>query len=325
MKKMYPDNPLEELPENHPVWTASGKFRVDKGKPFTLYGVQMGCKTVVIYSPQPLSGFWEDNLKNENKAIKARGQVAFELGANVIAYATGLEPPRPRLTEVEIFRDDARQDVRRGYLQVAQLHYGGADWRPAPKAMRNLMEEVRKVGLDVVLKTAEVRPTSEGIRDFWFFYVHGRNAFDVPAKDQLKELRFKLENGGLLFGDACCGSREFDKSFRDFMEALWADKKLKLEPIPPEDELYGKELNGVAITQVRCRREGPGGKGVDTEFRNVAPALEGIKINGRWVVIYSKYDIGCALERHKSPDCKGHDYASAVLLGKAAVLYALKR
>ena len=76
---------------------------------------------------------------------------------------------------------------------------------------------------------------------------------------------------------------------------------------------------------VRCRRPKPDGKGVDPEYRELAPALEGIKYNGRWVVIYSKYDLGCALERHKSSDCLGHDYDSAVRLGRAAVLYALKR
>jgi hypothetical protein len=43
------------------------------------------------------------------------------------------------------------------------------------------------------------------------------------------------------------------------------------------------------------------------------------------VVIYSKYDIGCALEKHQSTDCLGHDYDSAVVLARAAVLYALKR
>ena len=43
------------------------------------------------------------------------------------------------------------------------------------------------------------------------------------------------------------------------------------------------------------------------------------------MVIYSKYDVGCALENHQSSDCKGHDHASALRLGTAAVLYALKR
>jgi hypothetical protein len=75
---------------------------------------------------------------------------------------------------------------------------------------------------------------------------------------------------------------------------------------------------------VRCRREGPDTKRVNPEYQLVPPALEGLKSNGRWVVIYSRYDIGCALEKHQSTDCKGHDHASAVRLARAAILYALK-
>ena len=79
---------------------------------------------------------------------------------------------------------------------------------------------------------------------------------------------------------------------------LWAEEKLKLEPIPLSDELFGKELNGEQIKHVRCRRPKADGKGVDPEYRLLAPALEGIEYNGRWVVIYSRYDLGCALEQH---------------------------
>ena len=53
--------------------------------------------------------------------------------------------------------------------------------------------------------------------------------------------------------------------------------------------------------------------------------LEGIKIDGRWVVVYSKYDIGCAIEGHKAADCLGHDKDSALRIAAAVVLYSLKR
>jgi hypothetical protein len=53
--------------------------------------------------------------------------------------------------------------------------------------------------------------------------------------------------------------------------------------------------------------------------------LEGIKVDGRWVIIYSRYDIGCALEKNKSSACKGYDPDSAMKLATAALLYSLKR
>ena len=60
-------------------------------------------------------------------------------------------------------------------------------------------------------------------------------------------------------------------------------------------------------------------------MRNYPVHLEGIKIDGRWVVIYSKYDVGCAIEGHKAADCLGHDKDSALRIAAAVVLYSLKR
>jgi hypothetical protein len=306
------------LPPDHPVWSASGKFGVPPGS-WPLEGIQHGCKWVVIYSPKPLAGYWEDNLFE-----KGRGKLAFQLGANIIAYATGLEAPRPRLTRVDIVGSDKRETIRRGYLKVAQLRHDG-DWQPAPKAMMHLMAELRKVGLDVVLETTPIYITQDKVLDFGFYYMHGRRSFDTYGPRDLEKLHFKLTSGATLLADACCGSKDFDTSFRRFMQALWAEEKLQLEPIPPTDDLFSADLNGVEIRKVRCRREGPGGQGVEKEYHEMPPALEGIKYRGRWVVIYSRYDLGCALERNSATDCKGHDYDSAVRLGKAAVLYALKR
>jgi hypothetical protein len=325
MKRLFPDADLVPLPPEHPVWAASGKFG-SSAKDFPLEGVQSGCKTVVIYSPKPISGWWEENAYDKGE----RAQKAFRLGANVIAYATGLEAPRPRLTEVEIVQEDVRRPVKRGYLKVGQLRHVG-DWQPAPKAMRNLMAEARKIGLDVVLEPTPVYPSVEAVLDYRFLYMHGRYTFREKAED-LKHLGFNLKSGGTLFADACCGSAEFDKSFRQFMEVLWQEDnatrkeedQLKLRPIPLDDELYSADLNGVAIRRVRCRREGPDGR-VEAEYRRVDPALEGVKYNGRWIVIYSRYDIGCALENHAASNCLGHDHDSALQLARAAVLYALKR
>jgi Domain of unknown function (DUF4159) len=330
MKEMFPDSELKQVENAHPVWYASGKFAVDPTK-FPLWGIQQGCKWVVMYSPKPLAGYWEANDRTSEQ-----GKAAFQLGANIIAYATGLEPPQPRLTEVALVRDDVSPTKpKRGYLEVGQLAYDG-DWKPAPRAMRFLMEEVRKTGLDVHLTTAQVRfsesavlktgesaPPIRKISDGLFFYLHGRTDFK-PGKQHLKDLRYRLEGGATLLADACCGEKAFDAAFRRMMDEMW-DKKLKLEPIPLTDELFSEELNGAKVQKVRCRREGIDGKRGTPEYQSVAPALEGIKYNGRWVVIYSRYDLGCALEKHPAGDCLGHDYPSAVQLARAAVLYALKR
>ncbi len=321
MLEIFPGSTLEPLDKDHPVWLASGKFGLTP-RDFPLEGIKMGCKTVVIYSPKPLAGYWEANLN----ADKDRGQKAFEMGANIIAYATGLEPPRPRGNRVEITRDAPKEKAKRGYLQVGQLRHEG-DWQPAKKAMRNLMVEARKAGLDVVYKTKPVDPSDEEVIDYRFLYMHGRTKF-LTKKEDLKSLNFALLSGGTLLADACCGSTVFDTSFRTFMIELFSDDKLKLEKIPLDDPLYGADLNGTAIRQIRRREFGENGK-IDPHLKQATPDLEGVKYKNRWIVIYSKYDIGCALDslplKHSSSECRGHDPASALRLARAALLYSLRR
>jgi hypothetical protein len=308
MKELFPDNPLKKLGPDHPIWRAHAV--VPPGS-FELEGIDYGCKTVVVYSPQDLSCQWEANQ------MQGRGLIAFRLGGNIIAYATGMEPPKPRLTKTEIIQDDPEgKQIPRGFLKVAQLRHDG-DWHPAPNAMRNLMDHLRKTAqLDVALPTKPIYANDPDLVDYKFLYMHGRSNFTL-SPDSMKNLRTLLDMGGLLFADACCGSKAFDTSFRDLAARLFPDKKL--ESIPLTDDLFSKEINGSAITAVRCRTTVPG------EFRELAPHLEGIKIGNRWAIIYSKYDIGCALEKHQSTDCLGHDHESALRLGSAVVLYALKR
>lgn len=309
MQELFPDTPLKKLGPEHPIWRAHAV--VPPGA-FPLEGIDLGCKTVVVYSPQDLSCLWE-----ANSVQTQRGLLAFRLGGNLIAYATGMEPPKPRLTQAEVIQDDPEgKEIPRGYLKVAQLRHDG-DWHPAPNAMRNLLDHLRKLAqLDVALHTKAIAATDPDLVDYKFLYMHGRAQFAFSA-EAVKNLRLQLEMGGFLLADACCGKPAFDRAFRELVGQLFPEKKL--EAIPLTDELYGKELNGSALTSVRCRTTVPG------EFREQAPQLEGIKLGNRWAIVYSKYDIGCALEKHQSTDCLGHDHESALKLGSAAVLYALKR
>src|SRR5262249_26791725 len=185
-----------------------------------------------------------------------------------------------------------------------------------------------RAGIDVTLKTEErpLQSDTKSIIDYKFVYMHGRKDFMREhnySDEDLKPLRFSLENGGLLFADACCGKKAFDEGFRKFVARLLP--KHKLEPINPQEELkegglFSAGLNGEALTErtIRCRVE------PKSEFRPMAPALEGVKVNGRWAVIYSRYDIGCALERATSSDCLGYDPESAQRIAGAAVLYTLR-
>src|SRR5262249_50270954 len=114
MKRLFPDYPLKRLPPDHPLWAASDKFAIppEKRGQFELWGIEMGCRTVVVYSPQDVSCWWESNQYEQGN-----GRLAFHVGANVIAYATGLEPPRDRGSRADVVRDNpGDRKVPRGAL-----------------------------------------------------------------------------------------------------------------------------------------------------------------------------------------------------------------
>ncbi len=323
MREMFPDTPLRKMPPEHAVWRSHAD--VSPADFPDLECMERGCKTVVVFSPKPLAGYWEEHrfMPEKGKAAKNEGERAFRLAGNVIAYATGMEVPKPRLTR-QALAAGSKEDRSppRGAFVPAQLKVAGADSEPAPAAMRNLMAYLRDTArLDVRLDKESLFASDTDLAKFKFLYLHGRKSFTL-GDEELKELRGNLQVGGLLLADAACGKKEFDASFRAAVARLFPDSKL--EVIPANDPLFSAKIGGEELTSVRCRREKPEG-GAEAEMRAYPPYLEGIKIDGRWAVVYSKYDIGCALEGHKSTDCLGHDKESALKLGRAVVLYALKR
>ena len=322
---------LTKLGPEHPVWSSHmpldpTDFMAGRQPKEMVQGIERGCKTVVIFCPQPLAGFWEEArfMPTGNLPPVNRGELAYRFAGNVIAYATGLEMPKPRLTQVALTDRSESKDVTRHALKLAQVKHDG-DWKPAPQAMRilaNHLLDQYKLQVASMNELEEVRPARlDDLMQYKFMYMHGRREFNFDP-EEIVNIRSNLRTGATLFADACCGSKEYDKAFRAFMAKLYPDKKL--ERIPLDDFLFSEKLNGQAITSVKCRRDKADG-GAATEFEEMAPELEGIKVDGRWAVIYSRYDIGCALEKAKSSACRGHDHESAKRLGAAAVLYSLMK
>ena len=144
-------------------------------------GLQVGCRTVMLYSPQDLSCYWESNRADDGPTT-----LAFRLGENMVAYATGRTPPLPRLTEIQIAGADKENNIepKRGYFRVGQIRISGTEgkWQPAPKAMRNLMEHVHDThGLEVELRIDRISFPGE-LRRTKFLYMHGKDEIRLDEK-----------------------------------------------------------------------------------------------------------------------------------------------
>ena len=307
MKEVFPEEEykLRPLSEDHPVWRAKHLLNPDV---HPLWGIEHGCRTVVIYSPWDLSCFWN---QAEHSAAEPMVIKSIKVGQNVIDYATGREMPADKLTVREV-RGKA-EAPKRDALRIAKLKHAG-DWNIAPQAIPNLMDALRKppYSFNVVLKQKDLFPGDLDLKYYPLIYIHGRAALSFGRED-LDALRRHLDPGaGTIFADAACGAPAFDAAFRRFVAELLPNNPLV--PIPHEDELFTTAV-GVDLSKVQYTKGAGGGQNF--------PQLEGVKINDHWVIIYSKYDIGCALERHTGIECKGYTYESAVRIAGNIVIYSM--
>ena len=324
IKKMLPpgEGNLNPLPPDHPVYRSEHPLQAD-GVP--LLGVDFGCRTSIIYSPEDLACLWDYWAKvdppNRNIQLKAKIIRATQIGVNVIAYATGREPPdKTQIREVAQASSDL-DSIERGLLQIAQIKHEGT-WNAAPRALRNLLISLNEnVGLSASTKMRDLELTDKNLFRYPIVYMHGRNKFTI-ATEERKQLRIYLERGGVLFADSCCGAKPFDKSFRDLITQLFPDRKM--ERIPITHELFTEQI-GHDLKRLN-RRTSEGGEsatGGNFTTRAAEPILEGIELDGRYCVIYSKYDISCALERQNSGNCEGYLPEDAVKLGTNIIRYAM--
>jgi Domain of unknown function (DUF4159) len=114
-----------------------------------------------------------------------------------------------------------------------------------------------------------------------------------------------------VFADAAYGSAAFDASFRELVAKPVPGQRLV--PIPTDDELFSAKV-GFELSDAEYTQAAGGGKGF--------PQLEGVRLNDHWALIYSKYDLACALEGRADAASKGYTHASARRIAANIVIYS---
>lgn len=327
-----PEYRLRLLEPEHPIWRAEEPLDPQFLRP--LWGVEFGCRTSVVYAPpdpperpQPsLSCLWELSRPGRGQTypaqVQARIHAALILGTNVLAYATNREL-RGKEESFRVVRSlEPGDQLARGRIYLARLrHPGGCN--AAPRALASLVEQLRsEAGLRAEARAELLDLGSPALFDYHLIFMHGRHRFRLTDTER-QQLRTYLERGGMLFADAICGSSAFSESLRQELSAIFPEHRL--EPIPPDDPIWTRAYGGFDLPEVGRRdpREGSAADGLRAAVRRVPPQMEGIRLGDRWAVIFSPYDVSCALERHDSLDCRGYLRDDAARLAVNIVLYSL--
>jgi hypothetical protein len=322
IKRMYPNGEaeLKKLSPEHPIFRS--EFLLSEAQ-VNLWGVDFGCRTAIVYSPDDISCGWNKWCVSEppNRRPELKGFISksTHIGVNVVAYATGREPP-DKLKQAELAQQAAQRDrIEAGLLQIVQLRHTGG-WDTAPHALRNILVALNETaGLAAATKPRILAASDPNLFNYPIAYMHGRHKFEMTRAER-ERLRQFLDNGCVLFADACCTSVPFDKSFRELSASLYPDKPLAR--IPVTHELYSSTLGHDLRTVRRRGADQTGGRGViNNAVISGEPLLEGIEVDGRYVVIYSKYDISCALERQSAIACEGYVSEDATKLAVNIIQY----
>jgi hypothetical protein len=179
-------------------------------------------------------------------------------------------------------------------------------------------------GIRVSSKTRQLDITDGNLSQHPIVFMHGWRRFS-PSATERETVGNDLRRGGFLLADSICASREFADSFRREMEIIFPDQRLARIPVD-HDIIRGERYRGYDLTSVTLRDPQARAEGdpLSARLSKVAPLLEGIEIDGRYVVVFSPYDISCALENSPSLECKGYVRQDAARIGVNVLLYALQ-
>lgn len=328
-----PEHQLRLLEPEHPIWFVQERIEPRQLRP--LWGIEFACRTSVIYAPPDppevprpsLSCLWE--LSRPGRGVQYRPAVqeqidaALSLGMNVLAYAINDDLKTKDALFQPVAAPPTSDPVERNRIDVAALRHPG-ECSAAPRALANLIDAF---GRELNLR-AHVRPelldiTDAALFDYPILFMHGRRGFHLTELER-RRLRVYIERGGMLLADAICTSKTFTESFRREMAAIFPDHGL--QPIAAADPLWSTAYGGFDLRTVSRRDPQPSAPGPPSSapmFRQVPPELEGIKLADHWGVVFSPYDLSCALEKENASDCHGYTRQDAARIGLNVLLYAI--
>jgi len=319
--QLFPDRPLRRLSPEHPIFRCHhkvGKVRFQKGtsksftEPVLLEGVDLGCRTPLIFAPADLANGWygQNPPKNYPPGFWIVKDDARKLGVNIVVYIlSNLQYARSfPITQVQY-----RQAASAGEtLTIGQLVHGG-DWDPNPSALQRLQKYINEnTTIPVAFKRAVVDPADPSIFEYPVIYIVGHRNFTF-SDAQVTNLRRYLTQGGVLLAEACCGRKEFDLAFRRELKRVLPDRKLA--PIPADHDIYNVNfrIGSVQLTDLA--------RAYYKDLRS--PYFEAIEISGRLAVIYSPLALGNGWEGIPHPFSAGYSGSDALRLGVNTFVYIL--
>ena len=109
---------------------------------------------------------------------------------------------------------------------INKLQRPGNDWNLDPYDIKHLVEYISgKFQHDKQWRIVTMEASVEHLLKVPILYMNGHEALEFNDQEKAK-LREYVEKGGTILGEACCGHKAFDRSFRALIKELWPDREM---------------------------------------------------------------------------------------------------
>jgi len=288
------------LPADHVLYGTTLWTKITN--PPRMLGLSNGIRELWIHSTVDLGASWQMH--------RVASKEHYQVPANIYFYAAGKGMLHSRLRSL-IVPDATDKPVRT--IAVGLLDYPG-NWNPEPGAWPRFAK-IAASTFHTALDVAPVKPAALDAAKTPLVHMTGAASFTMPGDDAAK-LTAYLNAGGTLFVDAGGGNAKFTTAFTDMAKTLVPGAAL--EPIPVDDPLFAGTLPDAVDARAASLRP----YALTTQGSLAAPLFQGIKKNGRWVVIFSPLDVTSGMLSTNTGGITGYapDYSQS--LARNVVLYA---
>ncbi len=317
MEQVFPQRPLRKLMPDDPIFSSYYKlgdftYQEADGTQYTdescIEGITFGCRTGVIYSPADLTCGWDGH--DHPRGLRVVINQAKQIGSNYITYLLGSYQLGRFLSTTKVYHE-ATEPSRDDFVMAQLIHEG--DWDPDPSAIHNLLRYTRDNStMEVKFKRANVKLSDPKAADYPLLYMTGHDDF-AWSDEEADRLQRYLKAGGMLVADACCGRQAFDRAFRQQLAKALPNHRL--ETIPRDHPIYSIH-NDIQTVQYTPRTL--------EDYGNMnTPTLEGVTLDGRLAVVYSRFDLGDGWEQFDHPYAYGYSQDDALKIGGNLLVYAV--
>jgi hypothetical protein len=298
-KELFPNYPMTDLPEDHPIYRVMYQ---PPDRPPLRY-VTNGSRILMLHSASDISQHWQTRNERNRRGL-------FELGVNVILYASGKAEFRNRLAASPPMAQST-SSASGGGIAVARVQYEG-NWDPEPGAWRRFAGYFRRE-TNVELDVKPTVITDLNPRGVGFAHWTGTGAVN-PSDDEIAAIRKYVNEGGVLLVEPTGGGDGFYKSAVAALRKAFPDAKPEMvgknHPILTASGPGMDDLSKVRTRlYVRARGVGTGGR------------IDSINA-GRGRVILSQLDLTTGLLGSNVWGVLGFEKDYAMKLTKNAILWS---